>query len=274
VVKVDEQRNGDAAFEMRLLRSANADEAPPGAAREAWSKFASTTSAVALGAASLEPRGILRGVRRGALPWLVAGVVGGSALTAAWMAVRPASSTTASRIGSASMAFPSTIPDRQSLSAPATSPSASSAENILPRDIARPKNASSDHSKRSGMPSRRHTEGRAQAPLSPVTFAAPAVEAEVSTLSAEAAALEGVRAALSDRSFDRALELVGEFHRRFSNGQLTADADALAIEALAARGNRDDAARAASRFLATYPNDPHAARVRSLDALSRAPMAP
>jgi TolA-binding protein len=64
--------------------------------------------------------------------------------------------------------------------------------------------------------------------------------------------------------FERALEATEAYARAFPRGQLAADADALAAQALAARGERTRASERAQRFLERHPDDPHAARMRRL----------
>ena len=49
-----------------------------------------------------------------------------------------------------------------------------------------------------------------------------------------------------------------------SAGELAPEAEVVALEALAGRGERAALEARAARFLARYPADPHAARVRAL----------
>jgi outer membrane protein assembly factor BamD (BamD/ComL family) len=76
--------------------------------------------------------------------------------------------------------------------------------------------------------------------------------------------LDAVLRASRAGSYDDALRLVEQYGRRFPAGELAVDAAVIALDALA--GKHDDArvAEEAARFLARYPNDPHAAHVRSL----------
>jgi outer membrane protein assembly factor BamD (BamD/ComL family) len=83
-------------------------------------------------------------------------------------------------------------------------------------------------------------------------------------LAAEIVALDAVQAAVTDRDFPQAVRLVDDYRREFPRGQLAPDADALAIEALAALGNRAELELRAARFLSRYPKDPHRARVAAL----------
>jgi outer membrane protein assembly factor BamD (BamD/ComL family) len=85
-----------------------------------------------------------------------------------------------------------------------------------------------------------------------------------STLAAEVAALDAARTAAAAGELDRTLRLLDRYHYEFPAGELAADADVVAIEARAAQGDHAEVARLAARFLARYPNDPHAAEVRRL----------
>jgi hypothetical protein len=69
------------------------------------------------------------------------------------------------------------------------------------------------------------------------------------------------------------LRQIEQYHREFPGGALEADADVVAIEALAAEGDQVALARAVQRFLRLRPRDPHAARVRELEAAAAARVA-
>jgi hypothetical protein len=60
------------------------------------------------------------------------------------------------------------------------------------------------------------------------------------------------------------LRLIDEYQYDFPAGELAADAEVVAIEALATKGDQEEVARRAARFLARYPNDPHGAEVKRL----------
>ena len=90
-----------------------------------------------------------------------------------------------------------------------------------------------------------------------------------SDLDAEVALLDEVRAHLRDGAPARATALVGQYDRRFPHGLLQPEAKVLQIEARAASGDRAIAHDLARAFLARYPNDPHAGRIRELEAQLR-----
>ena len=78
------------------------------------------------------------------------------------------------------------------------------------------------------------------------------------------AALDAARTALAVGANASALRQIEHYHRDFPAGELAADADVVAIEALAAEGDAVATKRAARRFLEQYPHDPHVARIREL----------
>jgi hypothetical protein len=235
--------DADASFERLLLRSASADPLPHAATREAWARFASASSGVALVAsAAPDPAGLLHAARRSSLTWLAVGALGGSAITAAWLGTRHA--TTVARVAPSSQVIaiaPRSPPSAQGSVAPARE---------------------SDAKKRLETGQRRPLP-----PKQPQTAPRPAANqqstaaSDASSLAAEVSALDAVKRAITARDFPRALRLVAEYHRAFPHGQLAPDADALAIEALEASGDRSELSTRAARFLRQYPNDPHAARI-------------
>lgn len=83
-------------------------------------------------------------------------------------------------------------------------------------------------------------------------------------LSLELSAIESARSALARREYSRALRLLDEHRKRFPKAHLMAEATVLRIEALAASGEKQAAARLGKAFLARDPNGPYARRVRSL----------
>jgi hypothetical protein len=61
-----------------------------------------------------------------------------------------------------------------------------------------------------------------------------------------------------------ALRLADQYRTDFPNGELAPEAEVVAIEALAARGDSVALAESSTRFLARHPSDPHVARVKAL----------
>ncbi|RYZ07254.1 MAG: hypothetical protein EOO73_12880 [Myxococcales bacterium] len=110
-----------------------------------------------------------------------------------------------------------------------------------------------------------------RAPQRVVAAAAPVPSAASSarlpdgqSLSREIALIDGARRALTAGDAAAALRELDDHDRRARTGTLDREAQLLRIDALASAG-RNDAARAlAERYLVSYPNDPHAARLRAL----------
>jgi TolA-binding protein len=235
----------DVEFERVLLASASGDELPTAAAHEAaWLRFAAAAGALGAGAA-LVPAANPRFWSRANFRWLATGAAAGAALTA--MLLGWPTATVPTRVTQTRNATP---PAGSLLIAPAPSaavvpPSAGSSAEVT----APPERAPLLSSARSATPPARPHRASAVA---------------ASTLAAEIAALDGVRKAMARGAFDRAFEGTQAYARKFPRGQLSADADALAAEALAGRGERAAASERAARFLERYPEDPHAARMRRL----------
>lgn len=238
----------DAQLERRLLESA-ADDAPPAAASErafralqadARALAALTALAPAPPAeqgAQLQYPAQPRVPARAALAGLVLGVAAGASAVALWL--RP------THRDAAALVPP--LPPRPAaeLSVPELKP-----ESLPPV----PEGVES-----SGAPAPR-ARVRAQAG----TAAERAAFDRASRLAREVAALDAARAALAIGAGQRALRQIERYRVEFPDGELAADAEAVAIEALAAEGEHGALAAAARRFLARHPRDPHAARVREL----------
>ncbi len=242
----------DAAFERSLLDSARNDLDGALPAEDAWARFASAAGGFALVATTAAgTHWLSRALHHAALKWIALGAVAGSAATAAWLG-RGASAAPAAAVmrrhepppAQAAAPVPST---RRRVAVPAP---ASAAET--------PAATAAPAAKVAHRAQAAHRAPAAEAAPAPSTLAA---VPSASSLYAEVAALDTVQATAADGDFARAVELVDAYHRDFPHGQLAPDAEALAVEALAHAGRRVEASRRARRFLATYPNDPHAARI-------------
>ena len=66
--------------------------------------------------------------------------------------------------------------------------------------------------------------------------------------------LRAARQDVTRGDFARALAVIGEHARRFRNGSLVEEREALRVKALAGLGRRDDAKRAAAQFRARFPH--------------------
>jgi TolA-binding protein len=96
---------------------------------------------------------------------------------------------------------------------------------------------------------------------------APPPATGASTIARELAILEQARGALAKRAPADALDAIGRYQDEFPAGHLSAEATALRVEALVQAGRRDEAARIARRFVATYPQSPLAPRVMTTAAI-------
>ncbi len=83
-------------------------------------------------------------------------------------------------------------------------------------------------------------------------------------LSDEVAALRGAHEALGRGQAQKCLEAVDAYFARFPGGHLSAEARFLRVQALAASGQRAQAAALARSMLAGNPRSPYAARLRSI----------
>lgn len=84
-----------------------------------------------------------------------------------------------------------------------------------------------------------------------------------SQLKEEAALLRQARAELRAGALQRALGLLDESQRRFAAPELSQEREALLIELLARSGQTAAAAARARTFLASFPESPHADRLRA-----------
>lgn len=259
---VDPLQHEHDEFERQLLGSA-ADDAPSAEqAERAWLKFAAGAGALAAGASALSaagPRAPVPGAasaghrtpRAQALKWAAMGALSGGGLVALWLAPHPP--------------VPPPLPARvvQAPATPEIPAPPSLAPSEPPRAILPPPSQPVPSS--SARPLARGSATRAAQPAQRAPTGAPPAAHE-SLLAREVAALDAARTALAIGAGASALQQIEHYHRDFPAGELGADADAIAIEALAL--GSDDAAlqRAAHEFLERHPRDPHAARVRELSA--------
>jgi hypothetical protein len=104
----------------------------------------------------------------------------------------------------------------------------------------------------------------ATTPVEPPVSTTSDVESADLNLSPELLPLDLARRAIADREPARALDILDDHDRRFPGGALRSEATMLRIEALIAAGRRPDATRLGAAVLASAPDSPYAARVRSL----------
>lgn len=226
-------------FERVLIASARSDELPTAQAEEAWTRLAAAMAGLP-NVSGGTPFGGARGAEvatahGAATKWLLLGALGGGVVTAALM-------------GWGERHRPQAIVAAPSVVAPAEPPRSGPVGPFGP--IAKRGVRSEPAFSRAGS-ARRPTAKDDE----------PGRVAERSTLAAEVAALDAARMA---GDADETLRLVDRYQYDFPAGELAADAEVVAMEALAAKGDRREVTLRVARFLARYPNDPHAAEVRRL----------
>ncbi|WP_437855640.1 hypothetical protein [Sorangium sp. So ce363] len=107
----------------------------------------------------------------------------------------------------------------------------------------------------------------ATAPAATAAISPRARERNAPTLASELALLDTARRALRRGDPAAALALLARHAREFPSAQLSDEAAAIRVEALASKGDRAGAHAAARRFLEAHPGSPHADRVESAAGL-------
>ena len=236
----------DVAFERLLLRSAGADGPSTEATQEAWAKLAlSAAGAVALSASGGAAVRSVVGKKSAmwvAAKWLAASAVLGGAVTVG-LAQSGGSGSRLVRVQPPARALQ---PEAAHSTVASELSAASSAGSSAPEPVSIPRVRSVRH--------------RAPAAAVSASSQPPPPAPRTSELGAEVTLLDAARAATSAGANDEALRLVAEYRRAFPRGALSADAEAIAIDALFAQHR--DVQVLADRFLARFPNDPHAPRIR------------
>jgi len=229
----------DTMFEQRLLASARADR-PRHNVTEAWARFTATLGLVLpapgsdLGGPPAHPAAIgARAARRAAVKWLLLGALGGGGLTAGLMIERRP-------------------PAREEPAAQRPEPAAAQAGETAFPPARMEERPSSRPAHRAAAHDLAQVGGRAHRTVEP------------STLAAEVSRIDIARTASASGDFDGAIRLIERYHDDFPDGALAPDADVVALEAAVGKHDRSEVAQRARSFLARYPNDPHAARVRGL----------
>jgi hypothetical protein len=101
---------------------------------------------------------------------------------------------------------------------------------------------------------------RERPPSAPASATLPPAQ----SLSREIAMIDGARRALASGDSTAALRKLDDYAAVVRTGTLDREADVLRIDALMQSGRSGAAGVLARRYLASYPNDPHAARLRAL----------
>lgn len=245
----------DREFERALLASAKVDESPaatsPEMTAQAWARFSARAAAFGAALHGRVPRsddatGAAQATTARAAGvgwrWLVVAALGGGAVTGAAFLLRAPQP--AAPLGSVT----SSAADARSRVAGAV---AGDAPPVLPASRSEARPPLRHDRRRNAQPDRALAEPAEAAP--PQT-----------TLAAEVAALDAARAAAAGHRFDEALKLISLYHYDFPEGELAADAEVIAIEALRAEHDLPEMRRRASRFVQQHPDDPHTQRIKRL----------
>lgn len=148
--------------------------------------------------------------------------------------------------------------------APAIPPPSDPAAKAAAASVPRSGNAASE-------PAPAVTGAPAAAGSSSAAPSASAPSDPASELAEEVAAIRTAREALGRGQPQKCLEAVNAYFARFPKGHLSAEARLLRIEAMAASGQRDQAAAQARAMLAANPHSPYAPRLRALAGESASP---
>ncbi len=243
------------AATRELLRAGLAERPRPSALRStalalgvATSALAATTSAAATASAAATVTVATTSAATLALKSLAIGTLLG--LSLAGGATIASSFTTPSPAAPARTSSP-TLP-AVARQPPAPSPLTQPAEQAAPAAMtaaARPASAP-----------KRVLEAATPAPSAPASASLP----DGQSLTREIALIDGARRALATGDAPGALRQLDEHDGQARTGTLDREAQLLRVDALAHAGQPDAARALAERYLARYPNDPHAARLKAL----------
>lgn len=214
----------DPAFARQLLDAGRAEPLPTARTSAALATFAAGLTA--LHGAEPQALAVSQGAKAwSATKWPALSALVGSAITYVWL------QSSGAPPAAPALTITAPVASSSDASAPLPAPPAASAPSELP-------------AKRPALP---------RAPRR----AAP-------DLAAEIAALDALRTALNIGAWKDAERQVAAYRRTFPRGALRNEAEVLAIRALVGQGRHEAAAGAARSFLASHPQDPQAASVRSL----------
>jgi hypothetical protein len=227
---------------------------------------ASTTATAAAGGATAAAL-VTPSLTLLAAKWLVLGTLGGLALAAgATFASELATSADESPSASAARGEAAATSVRQRPNAPQNTTALHSARAAaaVPRT-----EGSKDPIVALAVPSRPASVGKPSAQTAtsagratPASASLPALQ----SLSREVAMIDGARRSLASADAAGALRQLDEYSAVMRTGTLDREAQLLRIDALTQSGQHAPALSLAERYLASYPNDPHAARLRALFA--------
>jgi hypothetical protein len=232
-------------FERELLQSIHDVSPRPRAKEEAWTRIAAQMSAVALvtsGASVAATHAAASGAATAAGTGLKSGLVAFSQSLAAKVVLGLAVASAGAFVATRRVESPATeraAPQRPSAAhAPALAPSVQPSHIEPAQGVERGASVSSPAE--ASEPSR-----------------APAKRAARDDIAAESSRLAEARAELRRGNPKAAQLILSRLRAEFPRGALGQEREVLAIEVLAAEGNRAGAKRRVQAFIATHPNSPH-----------------
>jgi hypothetical protein len=166
---------------------------------------------------------------------------------------------------------PTSKPAPAAVAAPSEAPKAATREGMTPIQVAR---SGSDRRMPHAVETSAPAPSTASFPTSDADEAGTPEKARPDMIAAareESRLVGAAREALRAGDSRAALALLAEARARFPAGVLGQERAALGVEASMQSGARAEAVESARRFLAAFPNSPHAARVRALVATTPAP---
>lgn len=225
-----------------LERTRGLDPAPANARPRVLSRIESVLTRGGAGAPSGTSRGWATGGVLAGHPWSYAAVFAVGAATGA-LAMRETARLQSGTIATRESMPPESVPQERSrgLAQPATA-SAS----------ARGDSAATPGGDRHAIPRGSMPAGSASGRVAPIATASEGFAP--STISEERALLDVARRALEREDGAAALAVTREHERRFPNGALLQEREAMAIRALLLIGNTDEARARAGRFRERYPD--------------------
>lgn len=253
--------SGASAEERNVLRAADAALPPPGAEDRVWLALGAALGPAAMGVAAQSVAG------QAAISAVGTAASAGAAKTGAWLAVKIAAvSLVGSAVvgGAAHLVYrsvserPVAVSSTQGLPSarPPARPAEPAAALAAPPELDETEHGPARTEDLRVPPAKRN----AGSPVAPaIALSTPPT---ASVLEHEARLLAEARAQLKRGDVSGASDTLEALRTSFPSGALTQEREVVAIEILGKSGRADEADRRARAFLATYPDSPHAAKVR------------
>ena len=239
-------------LERELLASIQRIEPPPNAQAEGWARLSVQIAAVTLIGAAHGTAAAASAVHAGAAaaqgPVLTSGVSVASLLPAA-SKLLSSKLAVALAVGGVAIGASAVWIQRAHQAAPPAWPPAVSAKLAVSPQLS------------AALPATRDAALQLVSDSDPGKQTPSAEQRRRDMLSAESALLTQARAQLRNGDVNAAQQVLRTLHKKFPKGMLRQEREVLAIEVLAARGQKDAARQRAQAFVAAYPESPHSAQL-------------